>query len=122
MALLRKLASDKNELAEDEINSIIENINNILTTQRGYGFFLPDFGMSDYHHLSAYIDIVKLTINEIKENIERFEPRVEVINVIDIKNNRLFCLSFTIDCLIRDNAHPLKLFLDPILGCYKVDS
>jgi hypothetical protein len=41
MALLRKLASNKIE--DDEINSIIENINNILTTRRDYGFFFAGF-------------------------------------------------------------------------------
>lgn len=120
MALLRKLASDKDE--DDEINSIVENINNVLSTRRGYGFFLHDFGLSDNHHLSSCKDIAAIIIDEIKENIEHFEPRVEVIEIVDVRDDRLFRLSFSIDCLIRENARPLKLFLDPTLGCQKVDS
>lgn len=118
MALLRKLASATDE--EDDIKSIVDNINNILTTRRGYGFFLQDFGMSDHHHLSSGNDIAAAIINEIKENIERFEPRVEVIDISDVKDDRLSRLSFLIDCLVHENARPLKLFLDPNIGCYEV--
>ncbi len=117
MALLRKLASDKIE--DDEVNSIIENINNIITTRRGYGFFLQDFGISDHHHLNACSDIAAIIIKELKENIENFEPRVEVVKIVDLKSDGIFRMSFSIDCLIRDNVRPLKLFLDPILGCYE---
>lgn len=119
MALLHKLASDKEE--DDELNSIIENINNILTTRRDYGFFLQGFGLSDHHHISVSNNIAAIIIDEIKENIERFEPRVEVIEVVDARKDRLSRMSFAIDCLIRDTARPLKLFLDPALGCQKVD-
>ena len=55
MALLHKLANDKAE--DDEITSIIDNVNNMLNTKRGYGFFLQDFGLSDHHHLSSCEDI-----------------------------------------------------------------
>ena len=120
MALLRKLASNKIE--DDEINSIIENINNILTTRRDYGFFLQDFGMSDHHHLNSCDDIAAIIINELKENIKNFESRVEVVDIVNIKNDGDFRMSFSIDCLIRDNGRPLKLFLDPIRGCFETTS
>lgn len=118
MSLLRKLASGKGE-EDDEIKSIVDNINNVLTTRRGYGFFLQDFGISDHHHLSSCNDIAAIIIKEVKENIETFEPRIEVIEVTNINDEPFSRLSFSIDCLIRDNARPLKLFLDPILGCYE---
>lgn len=119
MALLRKLAGDESERDDDEIASIIENINNILNTKRGYGFFLQDFGLSDYHHLSSCNDITAIIINEVTENIARFEPRIKLINIEAINENTFFRQSFCIDCVVRDNARPLKLFLDPILGCYE---
>ncbi len=120
MALLRKLAGDKSETDDDEIASIIDNVNNMLNTKRGYGFFLQDFGLSDHHHLSSCEDISEMITREISENIERFEPRIELINVETIKDDRLFRLSFRIDCVLRNNGASLKLFLDPIRDCYQV--
>lgn len=121
MALLRKLAGGKYE-DDDEVNSIIENINNILSTRRGYGFFLQDFGMSDYHHLNSGNDIAEIIIKDLKENIENFEPRVEVVGIVNIKDDKVSRMSFSVDCLIRDNRQPLKLFLDPVRGCSEVKS
>ena len=59
---------------------------------------------------------------EISENIECFEPRIELINIETIKDDRLFRLSFRIDCVLRNNGSPLKLFLDPIRDCYQVSA
>lgn len=117
MALLRKLASNRGE--DDEIESIIENLNNILTTRRGYGFFLHDFGVSDHHHLSSCNDIATIIIAEVKENIESFEPRIEVVEMKVVDGDNIGRLCFTIDCMVRDNEQPLKLFLDPVLGCHE---
>jgi type VI secretion system protein len=118
MALLHKLANDKVE--DDEIISIIDNLNNILNTKRGYGFFLQDFGLSDHHHLSSCEDITEMITREISENIARFEPRIELVKIDTIKDDRLFRISFRIDCVVHDNGCSLKLFLDPIRDCYQV--
>lgn len=122
MALLRKLANSGGTSEEDEIKSIIDNLNNVLNTKRGYGFFLQDFGISDYHHLSSRDDIAETIIHEVSENIKQFEPRVELVKVVDIKDDKLFRLSFRVDCVVRNNARSLKLFLDPLLDRYQIDS
>jgi type VI secretion system protein len=122
MALLRKLANTSGTSEEDEIRSIIDNLNNVLNSKRGYGFFLQDFGISDYHHLSSRDNIAETIIREVSENIKRFEPRVELIEVVDVKDDRLFRLSFRINCVVRNNSHSLKLFLDPLLDRYQIDS
>jgi type VI secretion system protein len=118
MALLRKLAGDTAE--EDEVGSIIDNLNNMLNTKRGYGFFLQDFGLSDYHHLSSCDDIAEMITREIIENIERFEPRLKLIKIEASKENKLSRLSFRIDCVIHNNACSLTLFLDQIRDCFQV--
>lgn len=122
MALLRKLANNRGTSEDDEIKSIIDNLNNVLNTKRNYGSFLQDFGISDYHHLSSRDDIAETVIREVSENINRFEPRVALIKVVDIKDDRLFRLSFRVDCVVRNNTRSLKLFLDPIMDRYQIDS
>ena len=121
MALLPKLAGAVADSDDNDVSSIRENINNILTTRRDYGFFVPSFGLSDHHHLNSSPEISALLISEIKKTIEQFEPRVEVIEVISLQNNPFDRLSFAIDCRVRDGGYRLKLFLHPNCGCYEVN-
>jgi type VI secretion system lysozyme-like protein len=121
MALLRKLVGYKTKPNVDEVSSIIDNLHIILNTKRGYGFFLQNFGLSDYHHLHSGDDIAKMVVREISENIALFEPRLTLVNVKAIKDSNVARLSFRIDCQIRESAYSLKLFLDPIRKRYQVE-
>ena len=121
MGLLRKLAGEKSKAEDHEIKSIIDNLNNMLNTTRGYGFFLQNFGISDYKYLSTREDIAKAIICEITENIELFEPRVVLNKVVDIKDDKLFRLSFRIDFMVRNKPHSFKLFLDPVNNHYQIN-
>jgi predicted component of type VI protein secretion system len=114
MALLRKLAGDLGSTEDYEIKSIIDNLNNIFNSTRDYGFFLHDFGISDYRYLSTREDIAKAIIVEVSENIALFEPRVLVNEISSVQDNKLIRLSFLIDAVLRNNGQPLKLFLDPV--------
>jgi type VI secretion system lysozyme-like protein len=121
MALLRKLVDYKTKPNVDEVNSIIDNLHIILNTKRGYGFFLQNFGLSDYHHLNSREDIAKMMVREISENIALFEPRLTLVKVKAIKDSKVARLSFHIDCQIRESAYSLKLFLDPTRKQYQVE-
>jgi type VI secretion system lysozyme-like protein len=120
MGLLRKLAGDKGKGEDNEIKSIIDNLNNVLNTTRGYGYFLNNFGISDYKYLCTREDVSMAIIAEITENIKLFEPRIVLKQIVSIKDDTLFRLSFRIDCVVRSNAHSLKLFLDPVLDHYQI--
>lgn len=119
MALLRKLANNASE-EDDDIKSIIENINTLLNTKRGYSSFLQDFGLSDYHHLSSCMDIAKLIMDEMTDNIARFEPRLEHVTIVATADDSMSRLTFRLDGVLRVNQQPLKLFLEPIGNAYKV--
>ena len=62
MALLRKLAGHKVHYVDYDIQSIIDNLNNILKCTRDYGSFLQSFGISDYRYLSTREEIAKSII------------------------------------------------------------
>ena len=120
MGLLDKLAGKKGKADDNEIKSIIDNLNHVLNTTRDYGFFLHNFGISDYKYLGTREDIAKAIIDEVTENIELFEPRVVLKQIVSIKDNKLLRLSFRIDCVVQNTGHPLKLFLDPVQDHYRI--
>ena len=121
MALLRKLAGGKSNAEDFEIKSIIDNLNNVLGTKRDYGFFLQNFGLSDYRYLGTSEYIGKALIAEITENINLYEPRLVLNNIVPIKDDKLFYLAFSIDCVVREKTHTIKLFLNPVLDRYQVE-
>ncbi|MEY3807966.1 MAG: hypothetical protein RI893_942 [Pseudomonadota bacterium] len=120
MALLHKLAGHKTKAEDHEIQSIIDNLNNVLGSKRDYGFFLHNFGLSDYKYLGTSDYIGKALIAEITENIELFEPRIVLNKIVHVKDDQLFDLAFSIDCVVRNKPHTIKLFLNPVLNRYQV--
>ena len=118
MGLLRKLAGGQGKTEDNQIGSIIDNLNHVLNTSRGYGYFLDDFGLSDYKYLGTREDIERAIIAEVSENIQRFEPRVILKRIESIQDGKLFRLAFRIDCMLLNSPRALTLFLDPAQpGC-----
>ena len=77
-----------NPLNEDLIalknaNAIARSIRNIVFTTPGEKFFDPSFGSRITESLFENIDEITATIivDEIRESIENYEPRVELIDV-----------------------------------------
>jgi len=77
-----------NPLNEDLIalknaNAIARSVRNIVMTLPGEKFFNPSFGSRITESLFENIDDVTATIiiDEIRESIDNFEPRVELLDV-----------------------------------------
>lgn len=122
MALLRKLVGYKTKPNTHDIKDIIDNLNIILNTKRGYGFFLQDFGLSDHHHLRSKEDIAKVMVCEIKENIARFEPRIELLSIEAIEDEQKLHLSFLIDFIVQKSQYSLRLQTDTTRNHYHIES
>ena len=74
---LRKLRF--NEI--DTINSVLQNIAVILSTPKGSVPLYRDFGL-DWKHLDKPLPVAKVRmVSEVREAIERWEPRATVRNV-----------------------------------------
>lgn len=69
--------------ATSEVEDVIRNLNNVLTSRRGSGYFLASFGLSEVGHRTPEEMVVTLTA-EIKENVRLYEPRVELVDVDEV--------------------------------------
>ncbi len=100
--------------------SIVNNLNNILNTKRGFGSFLVDYGIRDLNEFSSRGDIAKAVMEEVRHNIEEFEPRVEFVNmVVETSNNAMF-LAFKIECRVRDRSRDIHLLFDTVFNSFRV--
>lgn len=65
----------------DEAEDVVRNLSHILAARRGTGYFLHTFGLTGPGRRQGDELLVKL-IDEIKDNITRYEPRVDIIGKI----------------------------------------
>ena len=115
MALLRKFARRHELRAENpELDSIIANLNNILNTRKGYGSILRDFGIRDMNEYLSREHIALALIKEVEENIEKFEPRVQLVKITRTNDENPLRLSFQIECRLRDRPQSLEMVMDTL--------
>ena len=82
MGLLRRFSTQPPDSSGDTmIESIIRNLNNVLNSRRDYGSFLDDFGIDDLSHCTSRDALTTLLIDRVSACIERYEPRVELLEL-----------------------------------------
>jgi type VI secretion system lysozyme-like protein len=102
------------------LTSIVENLNNILNTKKEYGSFLTGLGIRDLNEFRSKEDITSVVIDEVKNNIEQYEPRVELLDITSQKTDSSFVLSFKIKCIVRKNAESLNMVFDTLFSKFIV--
>lgn len=93
------------------LQDIEQNLRRIFSTRRGAGYFLPDYGVSDIGFRTPEEMIVALT-DEIRENIRRYEPRVELIDVDEDWDDAGKRSKLTVRLRLRASAEKLELVVD----------
>ena len=123
MALLRKFMRRPEQRTENvELSSIISNLNNILNTRQGYGSVLSDFGIRDMNEFLSREHISLAVMEEVKKNIEKYEPRVELIKITRIDDDNPLRLSFQIECRLRDTSRSLHMVFDTMYNSVSLGS
>ncbi len=121
MALLSKFGDSTSGGGKNgDIQSIIENLNNVLNTKKGYGSFLDDFGIRDMNEYSSRDQLAFVIMEEVKYNIEHYEPRLQLIRISIEDNNDPFRISFKIECRLRDTQKALFMEFNSIYNDFHI--
>lgn len=76
----RRLALGKLAALPDPIREVIENLDRLLSTERGVGHVLPGFGLSRSGEWSAQ-GLIAHSTRELQETLPRFERRLAVAEI-----------------------------------------
>src|SRR5688500_9446297 len=106
---LRKHFLDGGE--HGELEDIMQNLRWIFSTRRGAGYFLDDFGVSDIGFRTPEEVIVALS-SALRENIRRYEPRVELIDVDEDWDDAGKRSKLTVRLRLRERAEKLEIVVD----------
>lgn len=123
MALFSKFTPTHRNAREPgaDVQDIIDNLNNILNTRRGYGSILMDLGIRDLNEYCSRDHIANAIVEEVGQNIERFEPRVRLVGIFRIEDDNPFRLLFRIDCTLRETAQSLRMVFDSVNSQFALD-
>jgi len=123
MALLNKFGDNTSVGGKNgDIQSIIENLNNVLNTKKGYGSFLHDFGIRDMNEYSSRDQLAFVIMEEVKYNIEHFEPRLHLIKISIEDTHDPFRLSFKIECRLRDTQKALFMEFNSVYNDFHINN
>ena len=79
-------------------------------------------GIRDLNEFRSQQDITSVVIEEVRKNIEQFEPRVELVDISPQPTESIFVLSFKIDCIVRKNAQSLQMVFDTFFSKFHVEN
>ncbi len=87
-------------LQNQRIQSILDHVTRLLNSRRGMIAHLPDYGLPDiqevYNNMPKSVDFLA---REIKATVEKYEPRLRKIDVVEQKTDDAeFRLTFMIKC------------------------
>ena len=122
MVFFNKFLPDAHaKLIEPYLKSIVDNLNNILNTKRDYGSFLVNFGISDLSEYTSREFISVAVKEEVKQNIELYEPRVKLVDIVMEENDDPFVISLRINCIVRDLSQTIQIAFDTFFNKFHVE-
>jgi type VI secretion system protein len=121
MTLFRGASTSRaNNVKEDELQKIVANLNRVLNTKRGYGSFLHDFGITDLNEFTSRDILVIRIMEEVKRNIELYEPRLKLVNIAVKDNNESFRISFDINCILKETKKALVMEFNSVYNNFNI--
>jgi hypothetical protein len=112
MGILRRYDAEREGAESARIQRILVDLANLLNAKRGYASFLPDFGIGDVSAFTEKKDISKFVIEEMRRNIEKYAPEVEVIEIKEQETASLSRISLLLSCKINGLKNEIKVYTD----------
>lgn len=112
MVLLSKFARRRQN--DDMISDIMQNLQHVLNVRKGYGSVIKNMGIGDYNQYHNQKDVVNTIIEEIKENVVLYEPRVQLIDIKEVKSEHAFRIRFELKCRIIEDSRPIYIVFNSI--------
>ena len=121
MSFLKRFDSADQLAVESPVEPVLRNLRHILNAKRGYGSILEDFGIADLSHCASREALVEILTEQIRQTIERYEPRVTILDVIAAPNERPSQISMVLTCVLKAEQASFDLVFDAARSAVSVD-
>ncbi len=122
MALFDKLAGDgRTPPSRAGLERTLRNLENVLNSKRGYSSpLLDDFGIRTLTEYGSREAIVGAVMQDVRECIERYEPRLRLDHIAIGETASPLKLSFILKCTLRSDPHELQISFDTLFNHFAV--
>jgi type VI secretion system lysozyme-like protein len=122
MPLFEKLSPSRRRGQHAGLEGILRNLTNVLNSKREYSSpLLPDFGIRTMTEYGSSREAIGLAvIQDVRECIERYEPRLHLDGMVLDPDRNPMRLSFTLKCTLRDDRHELRISFDTVLTNFAI--
>lgn len=104
----------------DELTHVLRNLEAILNTKEGYGWFVKGFGLGDYAERRGTRALVETLTAEIRREVERYEPRLSEVEVKPRGQDGALWLHFDLHASFSHRPLALRLLFDTVSGQVRV--
>jgi type VI secretion system protein len=98
----------------DELELVLRNLEAVLNTWQGYGYFKQDFGLGEYTEKRGTRALVETLSAEIQRGIEQHEPRLKDVEVTLKGRDATLWLHFDVTATLDGRPLELRLFFDTV--------
>ena len=107
MGLLNKFRTNEKKKSLKE--EVVEHLIDFLNTKKNLGIFPLDFGIDSYEYLNSGNQVIKQMMSDMKSGLEKYEKRVNNIEIEPISKENCFLLAFRITCKIEQISYSFQL-------------
>ncbi len=108
------------ESAQGEREQVRQNLEAVLNTKEGYGYFVEGFGLGRYTEKFGTQDLMMTLTDELRHTVERHEPRLEVEEVKLRGRDSGLWLHFTLTGRLLGAPCAFRLFFHTVSGQVRV--
>jgi type VI secretion system protein len=105
----------------DELARVMRNLEAVLNTQAGYGYFVRDFGLGEYMEKRGSRALVETLTAEIQNEVEQREPRLRDVAVELYARDGALWLHFSLKAMLSGKPIELRLLFDTVSGRVRVE-
>lgn len=93
-------------------DEVVEHLTDLLNTKREFGSWPKDYGLDSYIYLGSNNKVVLQIISDISTCLEKYEKRLQQVEIVHVPTENSFVRSFIIKCKIENNPCSFHLFFD----------
>jgi type VI secretion system protein len=98
----------------EALGPVLRNLEAVLNTREGYGFFQQGFGLGDYTGDRGGKELVPFLTEELQRQVTQYEPRLRDVEVMLKGQDGALCLHFEVTGLLGGEALRLRLIFDTV--------
>ncbi|MET0402231.1 MAG: GPW/gp25 family protein [Cystobacter sp.] len=106
---------------QGELEQVRRNLESILNTKEGYGYFVEGFGLGRYTEKFGTQDLMKTLTQELLHTIERHEPRLGDVELNLRGRDSGLWLHFVVTATLHGAPCTLRLLFHTVSAQVRVD-